>query len=288
MKGLRQWGISLMLVALTGCDRRAPIAAGTYEVAGATLRPTATSPQLASASEATEPQALATVFVNRDNAVTWLHFTDGRVSIAGHTSWSADTWPKGCPANLGSTRMEVLALWWETLAIGAVTVRDPILVRDCPPEPITLVLREAGKIGGSGTACTGAETCTPLIPASEDRRLPASMKGYELYSWHDTAKDAWIYTLITGTNRNKTWDEISAPENEIRAEGWVKITVTGTAMLRSVMGRFPEGAEVFWIGPRGSPATVELADHLALPDARTVRTLRAYVRRLDCQLYVND
>ena len=34
------------------------------------------------------------------------------------------------------------------------------------------------------------------------------MKGYELYSWK--VGTDWNYTLITGTNRPKTFEEVSA------------------------------------------------------------------------------
>jgi len=35
--------------------------------------------------------------------------------------------------------------------------------------------------------------------------LPSSMKGYELYSWQEEGQ--WHFTLVTGTNRNKTLSE---------------------------------------------------------------------------------
>jgi hypothetical protein len=46
--------------------------------------------------------------------------------------------------------------------------------------------------------------------------LPHSMKGYELYSWSQDGE--WHFTLITGTNRNKTLEEIISPSNTVTAD----------------------------------------------------------------------
>ena len=37
-----------------------------------------------------------------------------------------------------------------------------------------------------------------------------SMKGWELYSWQSS--DGWYFALVEGTNRLKTFEEISAPD----------------------------------------------------------------------------
>jgi len=49
--------------------------------------------------------------------------------------------------------------------------------------------------------------CPRLLPC----QLPSQrqMKGYELYSWQNGSN--WNFTLITGTNRTKSFDEIIAP-----------------------------------------------------------------------------
>ena len=76
------------------------------------------------------------------------------------------------------------------------------------------------------------------------------MKGYELYSWRPNGEQDWMYTLVTSTNRAKTWDEISTPDSTITEDGWLKITVQGEDALKSVLDRFPEGEAIFWWGPR--------------------------------------
>ena len=65
------------------------------------------------------------------------------------------------------------------------------------------------------------------------------MKGYELYSWH---QDGWLrFKLITGTNRNKTQEEILANNNTVSPEGWVDIRVIGLDAVRDLLSRVPAG-----------------------------------------------
>jgi hypothetical protein len=75
-------------------------------------------------------------------------------------------------------------------------------------------------------------------------KLPRSFKGYELYSWEE--EDQWHFTLISGTNRTKTTEEITSKEDFISEAGWVKIHVAGVEALKDVLSRLPEGESVFW------------------------------------------
>lgn len=72
--------------------------------------------------------------------------------------------------------------------------------------------------------------------------LPHSMKGYELYSWQ--VDDKWYFTLITGTNRIKGYEEITSSENIIGNNGWVKITVKGVDSIKVILKMVPEGEYV--------------------------------------------
>jgi hypothetical protein len=74
-------------------------------------------------------------------------------------------------------------------------------------------------------------------------KLPRSFKGYELYSWEE---GQWHFTLITGTNRVKTMEEITSEEDFISETGWVKIQVVGADAIKDVLSRLPEGESVFW------------------------------------------
>jgi hypothetical protein len=92
--------------------------------------------------------------------------------------------------------------------------------------------------------------------------LPASMKGYELYSWQQNS--LWQFTLITGTNRNKKLEEIITGPSTISEDGWVKIQVSGTDALKDLLSKIPLSEWVTWIGnqwPEGqSPVQIPPAD----------------------------
>jgi hypothetical protein len=62
--------------------------------------------------------------------------------------------------------MEVLEIAQDPLTVGATSFSRPIVVRDCPPDPARIVLREDGAIGGAGTACPYPEPCMVFAPAA--------------------------------------------------------------------------------------------------------------------------
>ncbi len=252
----------LLASAMPGCDRRVEVSPGLYV------------PQTAGTG-------IDRVLIDREHRTAWVALEDDSLWVGPYVARRRNAWPAGCPANIGSTRMEVLALAHEELALPSTHVRRPILVRDCPPDPAQVVLRDDGRIGGSGTACSGSSTCIVLEPASGTLSLPPSMKGYELYSWYVTEDGAWVYTLVTGTNRDKAWAELSADVSTITAAGWVKITVRGEAALKSVLARLPAGTEVFWIGASDPQAA---RAHRQLPARPVVREIERYGQRLGIRL----
>jgi hypothetical protein len=74
--------------------------------------------------------------------------------------------------------------------------------------------------------------------------LPSSMKGYELYSWQED--DGWHFTLITGTDRNKTLEEITSGTYFISEMGWVNIHCIGEEAMKTVLGKVPPGEWISW------------------------------------------
>jgi hypothetical protein len=145
------------------------------------------------------------------------------------------------------------AFWvlWSSLSFDGVTIWKPLgmygrdVIRlelgypsselytgeDPRSNPVVIEsLEQAGKL------ITG-----PLAPVDE---LPHSMKGYELYSWSEDGQ--WHFTLITGTNRIKTIEEITSKEDFVSETGWVKIQVVGADAIKDVLSRLLEGESVFW------------------------------------------
>lgn len=103
--------------------------------------------------------------------------------------------------------------------------------------------------------------------------LPDSMKGYELYSWNVDGQ--WHFTLMTGTDRNKTLDEIVSGEDYISEAGWVRIEAVGTGAIEMVLGKLSPGESVLWLaGLRAPTGPAEVS--LSLPDASMVEALKAY------------
>lgn len=109
--------------------------------------------------------------------------------------------------------------------------------------------------------------------------LPPSMKGYELYSWQ--VGDEWYFTLITGTNRNKTVEEIKTGENIESQDGWVKISVTDTDALKALLARLPKGENVFWVDGLIAPT------EFAKPPAEVVDQIQEYAVGLGLDFYVS-
>jgi hypothetical protein len=104
-------------------------------------------------------------------------------------------------------------------------------------------------------------------------KLPSSMKGYELYSWEQESQ--WHFTLITGTNRNKTLEEIVSEDDFISEAGWVNIHTVGIESIEAVLGKVPRGEFVIWLdGMRGLIGQADI--NIQLPPEQTVNIIKDY------------
>lgn len=74
----------------------------------------------------------------------------------------------------------------------------------------------------------GAASEPPITP------FPESMKGYELYSWQEN--NQWNFSLLVGTNREKTLEEIKASDTTLR----------GIDALTSALEQMPSGQHITW------------------------------------------
>jgi hypothetical protein len=113
--------------------------------------------------------------------------------------------------------------------------------------------------------------------------LPHSMKGYELYSWQEG--EIWHFTLVTGTNRNKTLEEITSTINMVK--GWVSVHIIGNEALKSVVNKLPEGEFVFWSSGMGVTNTYQSQINLVLPDESIIDDICDYAKGcgLDMNVY---
>lgn len=92
-----------------------------------------------------------------------------------------------------------------------------------------------------------------------------SMKGWEMYSWQ---KDLdWNYSVLAGTNRLKTLDEVTNN----------KIIVKGKDALKKLLGKMPEKEEIFWVGKGWAGISwTNSSLNLALPDIQTVNEIKDF------------
>ena len=102
-----------------------------------------------------------------------------------------------------------------------------------------------------------------------------SMKGHELYSWK--VKGHWYYSLLPGTNRLKSYEEITAPSIVRRDAGG----------LRSALQKLPRGEEVFWMSdaPAGADKSATgQTINVKHPSRQRIKSIKAMCDKLGIKL----
>ncbi len=95
-----------------------------------------------------------------------------------------------------------------------------------------------------GASCVMADSTFIGIPSpaiGQHRLEKPLFKGVELYSWRDG--QVWKFSLLEGTNRNKTEQEIMAKS----------VTVTGLKPLKARLATLAIGEYVSWSNPKEKP-----------------------------------
>jgi hypothetical protein len=233
--------------------------------------------------------------VDRDGELIVFTLVNGSQVASSFLSRDRAEWPAGCPTNIQSTRMEVLDIAEDPLSLGSTVFHHPVLVRDCPRNPVRLVLREDGEMGGGGTACPYGEKCLYFAPESTDsagtKPLPHSAKGYELYSWETDQR--WQFALITGSDRLKRYKEIVSgeripAENIVTGAEWVALTGQGMEELTALLRRLPQGEIVSWRGNGWLERAGVTGGGLRLPGPEVIKEVEAACRDLGIELQVAD
>lgn len=113
--------------------------------------------------------------------------------------------------------------------------------------------------------------------------LPHSMKGYELYSWLED--DQWHFTLISGTNRNKTLAEITSEEDFISEAGWVQVHVVGVDAIQAALSKLPQNEFIIWLAEMREPSG-QTDIQIQLPPEQTTDAIAEFSRQcgLDFQI----
>ena len=102
---------------------------------------------------------------------------------------------------------------------------------------------------------------------TRDAKLPHSMKGYELYSWKSHGE--WYFSLVVGTNRLKTFNEVSSP----------KIRVRGVRALMLRLNQLVSGEDLTW--------SAGLMPRTVLPPGKIVAEVKSYCEKRGIVLRVN-
>jgi len=178
------------------------------------------------------------------------------MSFDGVTIWK--------PLSLEEPHVIRLELGYPSSAfyIGEDPRRNPVIIES---------LKQAGKL------------ITGLSTAAVDE-LPHSMKGYELYSWSEDGQ--WHFTLITGTNRNKTLEEITSGEDFVSETGWVRVQVVGVNAIRAVLSKLPQGEEIVWLARPRSEQTPPGDIDFMFPPEQIIDSVKEHAEQSGLDLLV--
>jgi len=106
--------------------------------------------------------------------------------------------------------------------------------------------------------------------------FPHSVKGYELYSWPNG--DGWNYSILTGTNRLKSYDEVTKNP----------LVVSGNDSLKMLLDLFPGEENIYWIGNGWLERSWQSNyGNLTLPDDKTLNVIKAYCLQKNLVLILN-
>ncbi|MGA1871802.1 MAG: hypothetical protein ACMUJM_25020 [bacterium] len=103
--------------------------------------------------------------------------------------------------------------------------------------------------------------------------LPHLMKGYELYSW--PIGDEWYFSLLPGTNRLKSSEEILSIGSDIDS-------------IKSKLGQLPEGEYIFWIDESWLKQVQGATGNFILPDKAIIDEIKYLCEELKLELNVSD
>jgi len=123
-----------------------------------------------------------------------------------------------------------------------------------------------------------------ITSASPVGKLPHSLKGYELYSW--PVNGLWHFTLITGTNRNKTLEEIISTENIVSADGWIHVHVAGLNAINTLLGTIPQNEYISWLSELRSEQTPRDGVDITLPTSEIIDAVKEHAAKYGINLVV--
>jgi hypothetical protein len=175
---------------------------------------------------------------------------------------------------------QYLGAFWTM--ISSLASGEPAIVVDSVPGARTYIMEPSYPGGSPGSGSDPREN--PAIKEAlkkagklVDVQLPSSMKGYEIYSWNGGEQD-WWFTLIAGTNRNKSCDEVVVDEDVVDAGSVVNTVSHGVDAFNATLSRLPAGETILWW------QTLPECDLLAVPGPEIVEEIRIHCTALALDL----
>jgi hypothetical protein len=105
-----------------------------------------------------------------------------------------------------------------------------------------------------------------LFITNTDGITQTSFKGVELYSWRP-ATGVWHFSLLMGTNRTKSIEEITDP----------KVTIVGVDNLKKKFSELPKGEQVYWLNYAKEPVPKKM-----------IRDLSDYCKTIGINLHMKN
>jgi hypothetical protein len=91
--------------------------------------------------------------------------------------------------------------------------------------------------------------------------------------------------LITGTNRNKTLEEIVSKEDFISEVGWVQAHVVGVDAIKAALSKLPQNEFIMWLA--GMQEQTEQTDiKIQLPPKQTTDAIKEYAEQCDLDFQI--
>lgn len=107
--------------------------------------------------------------------------------------------------------------------------------------------------------------------------LESSMKGWELYSWSDG--DNWNFSLIEGSNRYKTYEEVTGNN----------LIVKTPEKLKSLLSQLPPNEFISWVGENWMKTMWPTKyNNLAIPETNVVNEIKKFCTEKNIILWVGN
>ena len=92
--------------------------------------------------------------------------------------------------------------------------------------------------------------------------------------------------MITGTNRDKTLEEIVSTTNIISQDGWVHVHVVGVDEIKTVLSRLPQSEDILWLSRLRSEQKQQAGNIIKLPEGSTLDTILEHSEKCGLTLLI--